>query len=340
MRGLGQIADILSQALFPVPQEVAATVDPRTVKAAIRNGVMQLGIGLMSAQSQGAGFGQGLGFALQQAQQSVGQGLGQAYIAKRSQREDERLAMYDQRLRNADMQADSDRLQRSIDRQRDEARYKQGLARQDSADAEDKRRYEERMALERAQLGAGSPVNQQLITRPVGNGMVQDFAWDPRSNQRVASGEPYQPVTTHSGNPTEGERVSANYAGRMQASESLLGDYQPGFKDYVAGLQVMKGGAVTSAAANAALSPQGQKYYQAAADWVRAKLRKESGAVIAPEEMAQEIKTYFPVPGDSKDTIAQKRKARDQALLGMNEMAGRAIPPVAGHDSGWSIEPL
>ena len=39
----------------------------------------------------------------------------------------------------------------------------------------------------------------------------------------------------------------------------------------------------------------------------------------------------------SKETIEQKRKARQQALAGMESMAGRAIPPHAGGD-GWGIE--
>jgi hypothetical protein len=125
--------------------------------------------------------------------------------------------------------------------------------------------------------------------------------------------------------PQEGERTSANYFGRMQAAEGLLGDYQPSLMDYIAAGRVMNGGAVTGTIANNMLSPQGQKYYQAAADWVRAKLRKESGAVISPEEMAQEIKTYFPMPGDNKETIEQKKVSRQQAMSGMKEMGGRAV---------------
>lgn len=134
--------------------------------------------------------------------------------------------------------------------------------------------------------------------------------------------------------PTEGERTAGNYFGRMQAAEALLGQYTPSMTDYVAAQNVMAGGAVRSAAANAVLSPEGQKYYQAAADWVRAKLRKESGAVISPQEMAQEIKTYFPVPGDSPATISQKRQARMQAMTGMQQMGGRAVG-----STGMTIHP-
>jgi hypothetical protein len=126
-------------------------------------------------------------------------------------------------------------------------------------------------------------------------------------------------------NPQEGERTSANYYGRMEAAEGLLGDYVPSTMDYIAADRMMKGGPISGSLANAALSSKGQQYYQAAADWVRAKLRKESGAVISPEEMAQEIKTYFPLPSDSKETIAQKKRARQQAMGGMKEMGGRAV---------------
>lgn len=126
--------------------------------------------------------------------------------------------------------------------------------------------------------------------------------------------------------PTEGERTAGNYFGRMEAAEKLLGDYVPLTMDYIAADRMMKGGPTMGSLANLALSTKGQQYYQAAADWVRAKLRKESGAVISPEEMSQEIKTYFPLPGDGKEVIAQKKQARQQAMQGMKDMSGRAVP--------------
>lgn len=129
--------------------------------------------------------------------------------------------------------------------------------------------------------------------------------------------------------PTEGERTAANYLGRMREAEKLLGNYTPSLTDFVSASRTMSGGPLMAGIANSVTSPRGQAYYQAAADWVRAKLRKESGAVISPEEMAQEIKTYFPVPGDGPDTVRQKKQAREQAMAGMKEMAGRAQAPNA-----------
>jgi hypothetical protein len=123
---------------------------------------------------------------------------------------------------------------------------------------------------------------------------------------------------------TEGERTASNYADRMQSAEKKLGSYSPSVKDYAASAVVMAKGPMVASAANKVVSRDGQLFYQAASDWVRAKLRKESGASIPPDEMAQEIKTYFPLPGDSSEVIAQKAAAREQATAGMRQMAGRA----------------
>lgn len=69
--------------------------------------------------------------------------------------------------------------------------------------------------------------------------------------------------------------------------------------------------------ANHFRSPQEQAYQQAAMQWIRAKLRKESGAQISPEEFEGDFKTFFPQPGDNRETIQQKARARAEALEGM-----------------------
>lgn len=66
------------------------------------------------------------------------------------------------------------------------------------------------------------------------------------------------------------------------------------------------------------LSPEAyQTYKQAAEQWIRAKLRKESGAAIGKDEMAHEFQTYFPQYGDGPALRAQKARAREQATRGM-----------------------
>lgn len=156
----------------------------------------------------------------------------------------------------------------------------------------------------------------------------------------IEPGGPADPKNRLATPPTEGERTAANYYGRMEEAEKLIGGYKPATGDYIAALNMMEGGPIRSGAANAMMSPEGQQFYQAAADWVRAKLRKESGAVISPSEMAQEIKTYFPMPGDGEAVIRQKKKARDQATKGMRDMGGRAVVAPNAAPAESNADPL
>ena len=63
---------------------------------------------------------------------------------------------------------------------------------------------------------------------------------------------------------------------------------------------------------NRFVSPEFQSFDQAKRDFINAKLRKESGAVISQEEFDNAAKQYFPVPGDDVATVEQKRKNREQ----------------------------
>ena len=72
-------------------------------------------------------------------------------------------------------------------------------------------------------------------------------------------------------------------------------------------------------------SDEGQKYTQAARQWIRSRLRKESGATIGEDEMQQEFDTFFPVPGDGAQVIERKRVARAQAMRAMAQEAGQGF---------------
>lgn len=122
---------------------------------------------------------------------------------------------------------------------------------------------------------------------------------------------------------TEGMRNNAMYAQRMTAAEKLMADtyeQKPSVTEKAVGI-------LGETAANATRSPDRQKALQAQRDWVRAKLRKESGAAIGVDEMNQEINTYFPQIGDSTDVIEQKKIAREQATQGLIQSAGGAYSP-------------
>ena len=129
--------------------------------------------------------------------------------------------------------------------------------------------------------------------------------------------------------PTEGQLVSSGYADRMTASEKIIeGLTAPGPKTITGKPGIVESMAATlpmvgKLGSNVARSPERQKYRQAQEDWVRAKLRKESGAVIADEEMDREIRVYFPQLGDSPEVIQQKKDSRKIAQDAMIRAAGK-----------------
>jgi len=130
------------------------------------------------------------------------------------------------------------------------------------------------------------------------------------------------------GKPTEGETNAAGFAQRMELAQSIFqrlpAGSQPGVGTRMAEAVPFVGGAL---ARGVVQSADTQMYDQAAQDWIRAKLRKESGAAIGADEARQEYATYFPMVGDTPEKIAQKAEARRVVTLGMKNAAGKAYTP-------------
>jgi hypothetical protein len=122
---------------------------------------------------------------------------------------------------------------------------------------------------------------------------------------------------------TEGERKGAGMYERMVAAEKTLQDLAAEGSDR---LSIFEKGKAKVLPEGYALGNESQKVLQAQRDWVRAKLRLESGAVIGDEEMAEEIRTYFPSPGEGPEVVAQKAQARQQAMEQVKTQSGRAAP--------------
>lgn len=148
---------------------------------------------------------------------------------------------------------------------------------------------------------------------------------------------PYAPAPKEAKPYTAEENSAAGYLGRMEAAEKLIGTLQGG--------ELTEGTALAGAvpfvgdyAQRRAMNPTQQKYKQAADDWIRAKLRKESGAVIGADESAAEYKTYFPQPGDLPEVIAQKAQARKQAEAQIRQSAGRAGADMQAKDDARYTE--
>ena len=126
--------------------------------------------------------------------------------------------------------------------------------------------------------------------------------------------------------PTEAEQNAAGFAQRMERANAIansLAGQQPGVASAIAGSVPFVGGTLQRAIQPA----QTQQFKQAADDWIRAKLRKESGAAIGKDEMESEFRTYFPQVGDTPAVIAQKAEARRIATDAMRINAGGQYRP-------------
>lgn len=113
---------------------------------------------------------------------------------------------------------------------------------------------------------------------------------------------------------TADEKVSFGYLGRMESAEDSIKGL--GAFDSASMMERFKG------LTNITASTELQQYRQAADDWIRAKLRRESGAVIAQDEMDKEYQIYFPQIGDRQEVIDQKKRARSQAIGAMKTASG------------------
>ena len=132
---------------------------------------------------------------------------------------------------------------------------------------------------------------------------------------------------TSGGKLTEGETNAAGFSQRMELAQSIFARLpagsQPGAGTRIAEAVPFVGGAL----ARSGQSADTQMYDQAAQDWIRAKLRKESGAAIGVDEARQEYATYFPMVGDTDEKIRQKAEARRVVTESMQKAAGKAYTP-------------
>ena len=168
---------------------------------------------------------------------------------------------------------------------------------------------------------ATARANQARMSADAAAGRAQSAS---QFSQRLAYDKDKDTRTAASGgNITEGERNAGGYAARMTDASKLLDQFENNGRstyktDALGGVPLVGRALQTSA-----MSADQQRYRQAQEDWVRAKLRKESGAAIGQDEMAREISAYFPEPGDRPENVAQKRQAREVANRAMVQSAGR-----------------
>lgn len=177
-----------------------------------------------------------------------------------------------------------------------------------------------------------------LYTAPAapGAGAPSGYQWIAGASGRELApipGGPADPAArVNTKPPTLEERNIAGFGARMMEAQKIMDALEAEGINSAALLPAIAGSVpfVGDALRNQVMGPKQQLYRQAQENWVRANLRKESGAAIGVDEMAREIANYFPQPGDEGPVIAQKRAIRDQVARGVVNTSGQAYPMYYG----------
>lgn len=163
-----------------------------------------------------------------------------------------------------------------------------------------------------------------------------------RINKRTGEAQPL----TMSGQPigakskadkslTESQGKAMGFGTRMAEAHEILSTVG---QDGAVKPSLMKGalesvpliGGALSVLGNAVASPEQQMVEQAQRNFINAVLRRESGAVISPEEFKNAAMQYFPQPNDDARTVEQKRRARETAIQNFALESGSAQERVTG----------
>ena len=126
---------------------------------------------------------------------------------------------------------------------------------------------------------------------------------------------------------TESQGKAAGFGVRAEGADAIIrsvgagGDVQPGLIKRAAESVPFVGNALGTMA-NVTQSEDQQKVEQAQRNFINAVLRRESGAVISPEEFDNARKQYFPQPGDHPGTIAQKLENRQAVIASLKTESG------------------
>lgn len=131
--------------------------------------------------------------------------------------------------------------------------------------------------------------------------------------------------------PTEAEKRAFNFFSRAEDAKNTLNNLD----DYIAGLGLA--GQAMLKAPNILQSTEAQQYNQSKRQFIESYLRKDSGAVISPSEYEQADKNYFVQPGDTPETIARKKAAREKIISGLKGESGKAYTDSYGEGSPLTV---
>jgi hypothetical protein len=135
------------------------------------------------------------------------------------------------------------------------------------------------------------------------------------------------------GRPATGvERKITSFFGRMKQADEDIERLESSLPTSLTGQARME------YAPNFLQSDVGQAYRTAQNQFTEARLRKDSGAAVPPHEYAADRQAYFPQPGDTPETIAQKRRARAALLANVARESGSGLREEYGDDADALIE--
>jgi len=169
------------------------------------------------------------------------------------------------------------------------------------------------------------PVNFQTVETDQGL-----MAFNPRTLQMTpVMGVDNKPITKV-GKPTEGEINAAGFASRMVAANDitsrLAAGQQPKTGEAIFNAIPLIGKAIPEVIPEGigGLSAERRQYLQAANNFIRANLRKESGAAIGVDEWLAEFVNYFPQYTDDPQTIKNKEIFRNILTQNMVAAGGKS----------------
>lgn len=122
--------------------------------------------------------------------------------------------------------------------------------------------------------------------------------------------------------PTATESVAAGYAVRAREAHDIINRAQGLDFDPTAAASYVSG---SEAFPNILKSEPRQVFEQAQRNFINAVLRRESGAVISPDEFSNARQQYFPQPGDGPDVIANKARNRQVVIETLSVEGKRAL---------------
>jgi hypothetical protein len=160
----------------------------------------------------------------------------------------------------------------------------------------------------------------------------------------------YEPVTNLPGDLTykapkglsQAASNSLEYGTRMQDADAIIEKVGTNYTPWkLKASESATNIPIIGAAATGMLPVNEQLLKQAKESFIHAKLRKESGAKIDPNEFEAADRIYFPQPNDSPEVLAQKAASRKSAIEGvLSAVPKDQRPAIGGALGGESPVPV